>query len=150
MLLSKSCEYGLRASLFLVAHQNGKYISIREMSDKLDISFHFLTKTLQQLTGAGLMESHKGPKGGVRLIEGGSEITLFEIVIAIDGQKTFTECVLGLPECGKKKPCPLHDIWEDTRDHILNMLQTTTLNELAEKGKAGNLRITADGEFIWG
>lgn len=149
MLLSKSCEYGLRASLFLVAHHNGKYISIREMSDKLNISFHFLTKTLQQLTGAGLMESHKGPNGGVRLVKDGTDITLFEIVNAIDGQKAFTECILGLPGCGNKKPCPLHDNWKETRQHILKMLQNTTLKELTDKGKAGNLRITTDGEFVW-
>lgn len=149
MLLSRSCEYGLRASLFLVSHQSGAFISIREMSEKLDISFHFLTKTLQELTGAGLMESHKGPKGGVRLKKPGSEITLFEVVLAIDGETVFTECVLGLPGCGTEKPCPLHDIWGDTRDHIQGMLQNTTLAELAEKGKEGNLRITTNGEFIW-
>jgi Rrf2 family protein len=149
MLLSKSCEYGLRASLFLVAHQNGEYISIREMSDKLDISFHFLTKILQQLTSEGILKSHKGPNGGVRLVKSGSKIRLFEIVTAIDGDKMFAECVLGLPGCGREKPCPLHDIWGDTRDHIREMLKSTTLAELAEKGKEGNLRITTNGEFVW-
>lgn len=149
MLLSRSCEYGLRASLFLVSHHNGDYISIKEMSEKLDISFHFLTKTLQQLTEAGLMESHKGPNGGIRLTKSGSEINLYEIVSAIDGEQLFTECVLGLPGCGKQKPCPLHDIWGDTRGHIQGMLQNTTLSELAEKGRKGNLRITTNGEFVW-
>lgn len=150
MLLSKSCEYGVRASLFLVSHQNGEYISIRKMSDKLDISFHFLTKILQQLTGEGLLESHKGPNGGVRLVKSGAEIKLFDIVSAIDGNKMFTECVLGLPGCGKKKPCPLHDLWGETKGQIQNMLETTTLDELAEKGRKGNLRITTDGKFVWG
>lgn len=150
MLLSKSCEYGLRASLFLVACQNGQFISIREMSDKLDISFHFLTKTLQQLTGAGLMESHKGPNGGIRLIKPGSEISLFDIITAIDGRNLFTECVLGLPGCGTQKPCPMHHLWGDTRENIQDMLSKTTLDELAEKGRKGNLRITMDGKFVWG
>lgn len=149
MLLSKSCVYGLRASLFLASNQNGEYISIREMSEKLDISFHFLTKILQQLTAAGLMESHKGPKGGVRLIKAGSEVTLFEIVVAIDGSDLFTECALGLPGCGTKQPCPLHDKWAVTREGIRGMLERTTLLELADKGKEMNLRITEDGGFEW-
>lgn len=149
MLLSSSCVYGLRASLYLAANQNGDYVSIRQMSEELDISFHFLTKTLQQLTGAGLMESQKGPKGGVRLTKKGSKISLYEIVEAIDGSDLFTECALGLPGCGQEKPCPIHDKWADTRDNIRLMLQNTNLVELAEKGKSMNLRITADGSFEW-
>ena len=149
MLLSKACVYGLRSSLFLASREADGYISIREMSEKLDISFHFLTKILQQLTSAGLMESHKGPKGGVRLTKSGSEVSLFEIVAAIDGIELFTECALGLPGCGVKKPCPLHDKWADTRDNIRVMLESTNLVELAKKGKAENLRITEDGGFEW-
>lgn len=149
MLLSKSCVYGLRAALFLASNQNGEYISIREMSDKLDISFHFLTKILQQLTAFGLMESHKGPNGGVRLTRPGSEVTLFEIVVAIDGSDLFTECALGLPGCGTKRPCPLHDKWAVTRESIRGMLERTTLLELADKGRKMNLRITEDGGFEW-
>lgn len=150
MLLSKACVYGLRSSLFLAAHGKDGYVSIREMSEKLDISFHFLTKILQQLTRAGLMESHKGPKGGIRLTKSGSEVNLFEIVAAIDGTELFTECALGLPGCGVKKPCPLHDKWAGTRDGIRDMLENTNLVELAAKGKKQNLRITDDGGFEWG
>lgn len=149
MLLSKSCVYGLRASLFLASNQNGEYISIREMSERLDISFHFLTKILQQLTAAGLMESYKGPNGGIRLTKAGTQVSLFEIVEAIDGSDLFTECVLGLPGCGNSKPCPLHDKWTETRKAISNMLEQTNLVELAEKGKSLNLRITEDGGFEW-
>lgn len=149
MLLSKSCVYGLRASLFLASNQDRDYISIREMSDKLNISFHFLTKILQQLSAAGLMESYKGPNGGIRLTKSGSEVNLFEIVAAIDGVELFTECALGLPGCGTAKPCPLHDKWAEARDGIRVMLENTDLVELAKKGKKLNLRITADGSFEW-
>lgn len=150
MLLSKSCVYGLRASLFLAARKDREYVSIRTMSDKLDISFHFLTKILQQLTAAGLLESHKGPSGGVRLTKPAGQISLFEIVIAIDGPELFTECALGLPGCGIEKPCPLHEKWATTRDHIRELFEGSRLSELADKGKAGHLRITADGSFVWG
>lgn len=149
MLLSKSCVYGLRASLYLASRQDGTYKSIRQISEQLDISFHFLTKNLQELTEAGLLESQKGPKGGVRLTKPGADITLFEIVTAIDGHKLFTECALGLPGCGIAKPCPLHEKWADTRDSIREMLASTNLVEMAEKGKQMNLRITAEGGFEW-
>lgn len=147
MLLSKSCVYGLRASLFLASRKNGEYIPIRKMSDKLEISFHFLTKILQQLTAEEILESFKGPNGGVRLKKDGTKIPLMDIVLAIDGSQLLTECALGLPGCGTKNPCPLHDKWAKTRDSIRNMLEQTTLTELVKKGKAENLRLTTDGDF---
>lgn len=149
MLLSKSCVYGLRASLLLASSQNEEYISIRELSEKLDISFHFLTKILQQLTAVGILESLKGPNGGVRLSKPGRRIALIDIVIAIDGDDLFQECVLGLSGCGTEKPCPLHKIWATTRDDIREMLEMNNLIDMAEKGKEGNLRITANGKFEW-
>lgn len=147
MLLSKSCVYGLRASLYLASRKNGEFIPIRKMSDKLEISFHFLTKILQQLTAEDILESFKGPNGGVRLKKPGTDIPLMDIVLAIDGPQLLTECALGLPGCGTKNPCPLHDKWAETRDSIREMLEETTLKELVEKGKAENLRLTTDGGF---
>lgn len=147
MLLSKSCVYGLRATLYLASHGNEKFVPIRQVSERLDISFHFLTKILQQLTAEGLLESFKGPNGGVRLTQSGSKIPIMEVVLAIDGPDLLTECALGLPGCGQAKPCPLHDKWAETRDGIRKMFENTTLTDLAQKGKAENLRLTADGGF---
>ncbi|MCW9707320.1 RrF2 family transcriptional regulator [Fodinibius salsisoli] len=149
MLFSKSCIYGLRASLYLASNQNGEYISIGKLSDKLDISFHFLTKILQQLTANDLLESLKGPNGGVRLSKPGKQITLLDIVLAIDGDELFQECVLGLPGCGMEKPCPFHEIWLHKRDDIKRMLETRSLAEMAKEGKEGHLRITPDGKYKW-
>lgn len=149
MLLSKSCVYGLRASLYLASHKNGKFNSIREMGEELDISFHFLTKILQQLTADDLMESYKGPNGGIRLSGKGRKATLLDVVIAIDGPGLFTQCALGLPGCGSAEPCPLHDNWTKVRESIKEMLARTSLDELAKEGKAQKLRITANGQFSW-
>ncbi len=149
MLLSKSCVYGLRASLYLASQDNGEYIPIRQMSEKLNISFHFLTKILQELSAADLMESYKGPNGGIKLARPGADISLMQIVIAIDGPELLTECALGLPGCGVEKSCPMHDMWAETRDSIHQMLEMTTLTQLAQKGKDMNLRLTPEGGFIW-
>lgn len=147
MLLSKSCVYGLRASLYLASKGRDSFIPIREMSEKLEISFHFLTKILQQLTAEKILESYKGPNGGVRLTRSGSEISLMEVVKAIDGEHVMTECALGLPGCGVMKPCPIHEKWAHAREGIRLMLESTTLHELSKKGKELDLRLTAEGGF---
>ncbi|MFO7845796.1 MAG: Rrf2 family transcriptional regulator [Balneolaceae bacterium] len=147
MLLSKSCVYGLRATLYLATKDREEFTPIKQLSDKLEISFHFLTKILQQLTADGMLESFKGPNGGVRLMKPGGKIALIDVVLAIDGPEILTECALGLPGCGLKNPCPLHEQWAETRDSIRDMLQGTSLRDLAEKGKNENLRLTEDGDF---
>lgn len=149
MLLSKACVYGIRASLYLASIPDNSYVPISTISEKLDISPHFLTKILQKVSKEGLIESMKGPNGGVRLSQRGTEIYLLEIVAAIDGLDLLTECALGLPGCGTAKPCPLHDQWAETRDEIRHMMEHTSLIQLAQKGKAENLRITPDGGFDW-
>jgi Rrf2 family transcriptional regulator, iron-sulfur cluster assembly transcription factor len=89
----------------------------------------------------------RGRNGGVRLNRPGSDVQLMDIVLAIDGEQLLTECALGLPGCGIKNPCPLHDKWAETRDAIKAMLELTTLTELVEKGRKENLRLTTDGGF---
>lgn len=148
MLLSKSCVYGLRAALYLSAKKD-EFISIRDISEELNISFHFLTKILQQLTADGLMESYKGPNGGVRLSAKGRKATLLDIVISIDGPDLFTQCALGLPGCGSEDPCPLHENWVETRTAISTMLERAALEDIAQEAKQYQFRITAEGKYNW-
>lgn len=129
-MLSKSCEYGLRAMLYLASLNHDGYVSIGTISDELSISFPFLTKIFQKLNDAGLLTSQRGPKGGVALTKPADEVTLYEIVVAIDGDDLFTECVLGLPGCGHAEPCPLHDDWAQKRTYVERMFRNSTLAEL--------------------
>jgi Rrf2 family protein len=136
-MLSKSCEYGLRAALYLASLDEKGYVPISTISEELDISFPFLTKIFQKLNDAGLLTSQRGPKGGVALTQPADEVTLYEIVVAIDGEDLFQECVLGLPDCGNAEPCPLHDEWTENRNQVEKMFQNATLAELP------NVRLTA-------
>ncbi len=141
MLLSKACEYGLRAALYLASLEKDGYVSIRTISDELDISFPFLTKIFQQLNEAGLLESHRGPSGGVAFTKSPDDITLFDVVVAIDGSDLFRECVLGLPNCGEDKPCPIHDRWTDERTRLKAMFQQNTLGDMTEQIQDFNVRL---------
>jgi len=131
-MLSKRCEYGLRAMLYLASLDHTGYVSIGTISDELDISFPFLTKILQTLNDAGLLDSRRGPKGGVALTKPADDVTLYEVVVAIDGDNLFQECVLGLPNCSEAEPCPLHTQWEEERERVEEMFRNATLAELPD------------------
>jgi len=143
MLLSKACIYGVRASLYMsLVYSEGSFVSIKEMAGKLNISFHFLTKILQQITHAGIMHSYKGPNGGIALSKHPEKITIMEVVQAVDGNGLFEECLLGLPGCGAKKPCPMHEKWGDAREKIKFMFENTTLREMSNKSIDFDLRLS--------
>lgn len=135
MLLSKTCIYGIRASVLLATKKQDDFITIRKLSDELDISFHFLTKVLQKLTKSELLESYKGPNGGVKLARSASKITFMDVVNSIDGDSLVHECALGLPGCGVLKPCPLHSQWSGLKEDILVTMNNISLAELASKQK---------------
>ncbi len=141
MVLSKACTYGILATLY-VAKENREFVPIRELSDELHISFHFLTKILQQLTAKGLLISLKGPKGGIKLAKDPATVTYYDVIHAIDGDDVFTECVLGLPGCGHETPCPIHEFWAPTRDLLKTTFVSQTLEESANNINDLKLRLS--------
>ena len=142
MLLSKTCNYALRASLYAANQSDREYIPINEISQKLNISFHFLTKILQKLTENGIMLSFRGPNGGIKLAKPAQQISLYEIIIAIDGAVIFEKCILGLDECHNASPCPLHEQWQNIRENLKAFFQKNTLEILVQQIRTNNFRIS--------
>lgn len=143
MLFSKGCTYAIRAALLVSLkeqRENRRFIPVRELADELDLSFHFLTKILQVLTEANIMESFRGPNGGVGLARPAKDVALIDIIEAVDGLSLFNECALGLPGCGEKTPCPLHATWSKRREDLQRMFQKTTLASLARDLESQKLR----------
>jgi Rrf2 family protein len=140
-LLSKRCEYGIRAVLYLATREGNSYVPIREISERLGVSFHFLTKVLQDLTDAGLMHSFRGPNGGVALAQPASQVSMAEIVQTLEGPGLFEACILGLPNCGEARPCPMHAHWSGIRASLHQMFSGITVADLAHQLETQNLRI---------
>ena len=143
-LLSKTCVYGLRAMIRLAAHSatSEHPLPIRSIADELGIPFHFLTKILQKLTQAGVLESTRGAAGGVRLTRPAASIRLVELVLPLDDEHLLEGCVLGLGGCGEKKPCPLHAAWTVERRRLKTLFEETRLDTLAARLDDGTIRLS--------
>ena len=87
----------------------------------------------QSLTQQGLLVSYKGPKGGVQLATSPDDITVLQVVEAVDGLSVLKQCVLGLPNCGEGKPCALHDQWGPIRAEINTMFQGKSIGQLLKE-----------------
>ncbi|MCK5101163.1 MAG: Rrf2 family transcriptional regulator [Cyclobacteriaceae bacterium] len=142
MLLSNTCNYGIRAVLFIATQKERKFVPIREISDKLDISFHFLTKILQELTRKKMMVSFRGPNGGVAIARPAESISLMEIIQALDGPDLFQKCLLGLDNCNDNYPCLLHEQWAIIRSNLIKIFENTTIAQAADMIEQDLFRLT--------
>jgi Rrf2 family protein len=131
MVLSRTAEYALRAMTFLAMQPVGKLAGARAISEAEHIPMPFLWKILHTLARQRLIRSFKGIHGGYELARPGNEITLHSVVSATDGTDFTGQCVLGLPKCGEENACPLHDTWKEIRSRMTDMMEQTTLADLA-------------------
>jgi Rrf2 family protein len=109
----------------------GKLAGARAIAEAEHIPIPFLWKILHTLARQKLIRSFKGIHGGYELARPSDEITLHSVVFATDGTDFTGQCVLGLPKCGEENACPLHDTWKEIRGRMTNMLEQTTLADLA-------------------
>jgi Rrf2 family protein len=140
ILFSRQCEYAIQGILYLALKSEGEMTSIKELTARLDIPYHFLGKILQRLAYKGLLVSQKGPSGGFALARPAKGITLFDIVEAIDGAAFMNRCVLGFAECSGKNPCAVHSSWGGIRDEIHHMLVNKKIADLARDMKKPEYR----------
>lgn len=138
-LLSKSAEYALRASIYIVAaSQHGHKPGLKEIAEAIESPVFFTAKILQELTRKKLITSYKGPNGGFFVDPSAPDISMRDLVEAIDGKDLFVACGLGMNSCSDQHPCPLHDQYKPIRAQIIAMLQQTTIQNLARRALADN------------
>lgn len=131
-MFSKACEYGIRAAIH-ISHQsqNGNRVSLKAIAKAIDSPVAFTAKILQSLAKNNVVTSTKGPTGGYEIIENAhNKVTLLHVVKAIDGDKIYNGCGLGLNKCNEHKPCPMHDQFKAIREQLKTMLETTSIKEL--------------------
>ena len=138
-MFSKACEYGIKASIFIAINSiENKRVSSKEISAEIDSPKAFTAKILQALVRHDIIHSVKGAHGGFEIDKNDiSTIKLSQIVNAIDGDKVYSGCGLGLHTCGDDHPCPVHDEFKKVRTALKVMLENTNLEQLALNIKTG-------------
>ena len=138
-MFSKSCEYGIRASIFVAMRSlKNQKVSLKEVALHTDSPPAFMAKILQKLVRTEVLSSQKGPSGGFFVpLEKIENISVLSIVLAMDGDGIFEDCTLGLRRCDGQKPCPMHFSFIKIRDEMKEALEANTLKSLAEDVSEG-------------
>ena len=139
-MLSKTCEYAIRASIFIATQSSqNKRVTIKEIAENIDSPQSFTAKILQILGKKEIVHSVKGIGGGFEIPKDDiKKINLAQIVIAIDGEALFTSCGLGIDHCSEERPCPLYNKFKGIRKELVFMLENTNLEEMAMDIRSGD------------
>ncbi len=131
MIYSRSAEYAISALVHMASLPEGEYALVREIAAQGAIPEHFLAKILQALARDGFLQSIKGPHGGFRLRKPPAEVSMLQIVQAVDGAGRYERCIGGNQACNDFAVCAMHDSWKTLRSGIIRYLEGTTVADLA-------------------
>jgi Rrf2 family protein len=130
--LSKKSDYALLAMRDLAAHADRSAMSMRELAASNHVSPDLLSKVLQQLVRAGLLESQQGIRGGYALARDAATISVAEVIQAIDGPLTVTACSVEDDSCDQYDTCNIRDPLWRIKDRIVSALESSSVAGLVE------------------
>ena len=136
MRISKKTQYGLRAMARLaVAFQTkNKICSIKDISEKENISFDYLEKIISELERKGFLKSKRGAAGGYYLSRAADKINVGEIFRALESTTAVTSCLAQASQdrfdCPRRKKCKTIDVWKKIQDSLNSTLESMTLKDL--------------------
>ena len=129
--LSKKADYALIAMKHLALRSDRGSSSAREIAEQYDIPIELMAKVLQRLVRRRLLVSHQGTHGGYQLARGPGQISVADVIQAIDGPVTVTACSIDDDRCDQFAKCNVRDPLWRVRERILTALGECTIAELA-------------------
>jgi Rrf2 family iron-sulfur cluster assembly transcriptional regulator len=138
-MISKSCQYAIRAAVYLASRTDKNLkLNVKVIAKEIDAPEAFTAKTLQILNKHNIITSLKGPYGGFFIEDYQLDVSILNIVNAIDGLQIFKSCGLGLKKCSELNPCPFHNDYKILRETMLSTFEKTTIRALAQNLEDGD------------
>jgi Rrf2 family protein len=128
-VLSQTAEYALRAVLYIATQPSDQFVRVPRLAAATGVPRNYLSKTLHQLTHAGVLCSARGPAGGFRLAGPAADITLQRVVAPFTGTDT-RRCLLHDRACGSATACEAHARWEPVAREVRRFFGATTVADL--------------------
>ena len=133
MKLSTRGRYGTRALLELAIHYREGMVSLKDIAQRQQISLRYLEHLITPLVATGIIRSTRGARGGVWLAKSPQEIRLSEVIQLLEGSIAPVACVSDPKYCSRSDFCVTRDIWGELKKAMDEVLESTTLQDLAER-----------------
>ena len=143
MELTKRGDYAVRAVLALARAPAGRLLSVRRIAEEMAIPVRFLPQVMSDLVAAGLVQATTGRAGGYSLARPAADVSLLDVVEAVEGDSRRRTCVLRGGPCGLDGYCDVHDAFFAAQDAMLHALARARLADLPVR-RGGQLPEVAD------
>ena len=132
MLYSKTAKYAVLALAEVASRAAEGLVATKQIAAATSSPYPLLAKIVNQLHRGGLIKATRGKQGGIRLSRPANEMTIKDVVVALDGPAILNDCPLFLDPCDCNKQCSLHAIWKPARDAVVHFLENTTIQAVAD------------------
>lgn len=134
MQITRQADYALRAVLYLSRIEPEEKASTALIAKIQKIPPSFLAKIISQLSIAGIIHTSRGAHGGVSLARPAAEVTLLDVVEAIDGPMNLNDCTHDVAACPFGEDCPLQEVWCSTQAELADKLRSTNFAQFNHNG----------------
>ena len=131
MQITRATDYAVRVSVYLAALPPDRKAPLGELAEATAVRDNFLSKILQRLVHHGLVSSHRGTDGGFRLNVAPENLTLLQVVEAIEGRIALNICLGEWQICPLQPQCAVHPVWQKAQIALSQELASVTIAELA-------------------
>ncbi len=144
MKVNTRVRYGLRAILRVAEGYGGSPVSISTIAEEEEISGKYLEQVISPLRKSGLVTSQKGVKGGYALSRKPDDITLWDVIKALDSHPHLVECVDNPATCDRIDCCVAHEVWKLLDSRMQDFWRGFTLSDLLDATRDGSAPISLD------
>ncbi len=134
MQITRQADYAVRAMAYLSQLGPDRRAATSQIAQEKQIPPSFLAKIVSQLSVAGLLQTSRGARGGVSLAKSPDQISLLDVVEAIDGPILLNECVGDLSTCSFDDSCPLKPVWCDAQSELVSRLASVKFAHIVQSG----------------
>lgn len=132
MQITRQADYATRTVLHLARTGSNESVPTSQVAQEQQIPPAFLVKIISQLSTVGILHTSRGINGGVRLAKDPKNITMFDVIEAIDGPIQLNVCVEGNSICSLEENCPMKQVWCDTQKKLVTNLKKANFAKLIE------------------
>jgi len=135
MKISTKGRYGTRAMIDIAENYSNGPVSLRQLTERQCLSLKYMEQIIPLLKSSGLIRSARGAHGGYVLAKKPSEISLRDIVEALEGSWSLVDCIDDPELCNRTEECGAYDVWNDIQAAMYKILDSTTLADMTALSK---------------
>ena len=133
MQITRAADYAVRVMVHMASLPPGTRLQKSALVELSDAPESFLSKVLQRMVAEGFITSWRGAGGGFELAKAPAEVSVLDVVEAVDGPIHLNLCVPGASGCERSLACAVHPVWVEARAELVKVLGRATMDGLAKR-----------------